>query len=102
VEYLFLIINLGRPRKMLYSHLNYMVFKTKIKRDTTKKTCTFIAPAFSLLEQSNSYAKTLEVQNGNISTFLSSLVLPLAESYKYRSEIKFFLKYTLAKIKNSK
>jgi hypothetical protein len=101
-EYLFLIINLGRPRKMLYNHISKIKYKARIKRDTTKKVCALIVPTFSLLEQQNSCTKTLEAQIGNLSTFLSSLVLPLTETYKYRREIKLFLNYSLSKIKKSK
>lgn len=86
---------------MICSQLNNIILKTKIKRNTTKRASAFITPAFSLLEQQNSYAKTLEVQNGNLSSFLGSLILPLAETYKYRREIKLFLNYTMDKIKKS-
>ncbi len=35
----------------------------------------------------------------NINSFLSSLVLPMIETYKYRREVKTFLKYTAVKAK---
>lgn len=36
----------------------------------------------------------------NINSFLSSLVLPVVETYKYRREVKAFLRHTIAKIKS--
>jgi hypothetical protein len=35
----------------------------------------------------------------NINSFLSSLVLPVMETYKYRREVKAFLRHTLYKTK---
>lgn len=35
----------------------------------------------------------------NINSFLSSLVLPAVETYKYRREVKTFLKHTYVKTK---
>jgi hypothetical protein len=38
----------------------------------------------------------------DISTFLCSLILPAAETFKYRNEIRSFMKYAAIKFKKTK
>lgn len=100
---MFITINLSCPRKILTSGIDNILLQAKIRGYTTKKFSSLILPIVnSSLISKNTSLKVLENKNGYISDFLNSLVFPLAEIYIYRKEIKIFMNYTAAKLKEPK